>query len=249
MKRFLLTLILNVGFYTLFLVGSLVLIPTLTFVMILQAPFISHRLAMRRFRNLIKFYGRVVVKFSYPWVKINYEDCSVGGHTPCIYILNHRSTMDTFLVSFLPGEVVQVVNTWPFRFPVLGRLARCAGYLSIHEMSVETFYEKGGKLLSEGASLVVFPEGTRSQTRVMGSFHSTAFRLALRCGVPLVPVCLSGAEMVIKKGSLKLSHGEVKIHLMESMKPEEFQGMNSFKLKTRVQEIMAEELIQMEVCA
>ena len=249
MKGLLSTLILNIGFYSLFLAGSSVLIPALGLVMLLQAPFIPHRIAMRRFRNLIKVYGRVVTRIPYPLVKMEYKDCSDAKHTPCIYIFNHRSSLDPFLVAFLPGEIVQVVNTWPFRLPVLGIFARFAGYLSIREMAVETFYEKAEKLLSQGVSLAVFPEGTRSTTQAMGTFHSTAFRLALRCGVPLVPVCLSGTEIVMGKGSLKLSPGRVGIHRMESLQPEEFQGMSPFKLKNRVQEIIAEELSRMEVCA
>ena len=249
MKDFFSTLILNVGFYFLFLVSSAVLIPVLGLIVVVQAPFIPHRIAMQRFRNLIKVYGRVVIRIPYPLVKMKYKDCSGAEHTPCIYVFNHRSSLDAFLVAFLPGEIVQVVNTWPFRLPVLGIFARFAGYLSIRGMTVETFYEKGGKLLSQGVSLAVFPEGTRSTTRAMGPFHSTAFRLALRCGVPLVPVCLSGTEIVMGKGSLKLSPGQVGIHRMNSLPPEEFQNMSPFKLKNRVQEIIAEELSRMEACA
>ena len=248
MKGFFSTLILNIGFYFLFLLGSAVLIPVLGLIMVLQAPFIPHRIAMQRFRNLIKVYGRVVTRLPYPLVQMEYKDFSDTEHVPCIYIFNHRSSLDPFLAAFLPGEIVQVVNTWPFRLPVLGILARCAGYLSIREMPVETFYEKGEKLLSQGVSLAVFPEGTRSTTRVMGPFHSTAFRLALRCRVPLVPVCLSGTERVMGKGSLKLSPGRVGIHRMGSLQPEEFLNMSPFKLKNHVQEIIAEELSKMEGC-
>ena len=48
-----------------------------------------------------------------------------------IFVCNHRAASDAFLMCVLPVEAVQVVNTWPFHLPVLGRFARMAGYLNI----------------------------------------------------------------------------------------------------------------------
>jgi 1-acyl-sn-glycerol-3-phosphate acyltransferase len=98
-------------------------------------------------------------------------------------------------------------------------------------------------------SLAVFPEGTRSTTRAMGPFHGAAFRLAMQCSVPLVPVCLTGTEKTPPKGTLKLSPSHIKIHRMEPLTPEEFQGMTPFKLKNLVRGIIAEETARMEACA
>lgn len=249
MKEVLSTLILNVGFYFLFLAVSATVIPAFVLIMVVQAPFMSHRSAMRRFRNLIKVYGRVVMLLPYPFVKIEYRDCAASEHTPCVYICNHRSSSDPFLMAFLPGEIVQVVNKWPFRLPVLGRFARWAGYVSIREMSAEAFFERGKELLSQGVSLAVFPEGTRSMSGVMGPFHGAGFRLAMQCGVPLVPVCLTGTEKTPRKGTLKLLPSHIKIHRLDPVRPEEFQGMGAFKLKSMVHGIIAAETARMEACA
>ncbi len=249
MRRFWSTLVLNISFYTLFLAGSLVVIPTLTLVMVVQAPFMSHRAAMCRFRQYIKVYGRIVIGFARPLVKVDYEAEADTKPSPCIYICNHRSASDPFLMAFLPNEFVQVVNTWPFRLPVLGRFARWAGYLSIREMPAEAFFKRGGELIGQGISLVVFPEGTRSASRKMGPFHGAAFRLAQQCRTPLVPVCLTGNESIPRKGSLKLSPGRIRIRQLRALQPEAFEGMSPFALKKRVHGIIAEETARMEGCA
>lgn len=240
------TLLLNISFYLLFIIGSAVLIPVLTLLLTVQAPLISRRAAMRRFRNYIKIYGRAVMVFAYPFVKIDYENLAGKRPSPCIYICNHRSASDPFLMAFLPNEIVQVVNTWPFRLPVLGIFARWAGYLSIREMPSETFFEKSAGLLKEGVSLAVFPEGTRSASGVMGPFHGAAFRLAQRCGIPLVPVCITGNEYIPRKGSLKLLPGRIRIHQMEPLVPTDFGKMTPFALKKRVHDIIAGETARME---
>ena len=94
--------------------------------------------------------------------------------------------------------------------------------------------------------MVMFPEGTRSASRTMGQFHGAAFRLALQCGAPLVPVCLTGNENIPRKGSLKLVPGHIRVRRLDPPRPEEVLGMTPFKLKNRVRAIIAEETARME---
>jgi 1-acyl-sn-glycerol-3-phosphate acyltransferase len=238
--------VLSIGFHLLFLLVSAVVIPSLFVVMVVQAPFISRREALRRFRNLIKTYGRLVLRLPYPFVKVSYQDHAGTPHVPCIYICNHRSASDPFLMSLLPGEIVQVVNKWPFRLPVLGNLAKLAGYLSIREMAVESFYEKAANLLGQGVSLAVFPEGTRSASEAMGPFHGAAFRLALQCRVPIVPVCLTGNERIPCKGSFRIYPGHIRIRKLAALETDVYGEMSPFRLKRYVRAIIEQETIRME---
>ena len=151
------------------------------------------RRVMKRFRRSISWYGRVMTSVPFPFIRLRYEDCSGGGADRAyIFVCNHRAASDAFLMCVLPHEAVQVVNTWPFHIPVLGRFARMAGYLNIKKMTPELFYEKAEALLAEGVSIIFFPEGTRSGNREIGAFHGTAFRLALRSKAPIVPLMHRG---------------------------------------------------------
>ena len=71
----------------------------------------------------------------------------------------------------------------------------------------------------------------------------------MQCGVPLVPVCLTGTEKTPRKGTLKLLPSHIKIRRLEPLRPEEFQGMGPFKLKSMVHDIIAAETARMEACA
>jgi len=240
------TFFLNLIFHPLFLIVSAVVIPVLALAVTVQAPFISHRAAMRKFRLLIKTYGRVTMSLPYPFVKFRYEDASGEQTGACIYVCNHRSAADPFMMALLPLELVQVVNDWPFRLPVLGVFARWAGYLSVKEMPIEEFLERGKQLLEEGCCIVAFPEGTRSVDRTMGQFHGATFRLAQLTGAPIVPVCLSGSERCPPKGTLALQPGQVRVRRLPMLAHDEYRELSPFQLKNLVRDRIAAGLEQME---
>ncbi len=239
-------LLLNLTYPPLFLLAFVLVPPLLTLYLLVQAPFISHRAAMRKFRNLIKVYGRIMLGLLWPWVKIVYEDHG-GEPTPgCIYVCNHRSSSDPFMMAFPPGETIQVPNAWPFRLPFLGWMARRAGYLSVREMEVADFYRRGKEYLDDNINLATFPEGTRSTTGEMGPFHSTVFRLALRAQAPIVPICLSGTGTFMPKGSLILSPCTIRVRRLPQIAYDDYKDMSPFQLKNHVHDVIDAELKRME---
>ena len=168
------------------------------------------------------------------------------GSGPYIFVCNHRSATDPFLMACLPYEFIQVVNIWPFRLPVLGIYARWAGYLSINEMPFKQFSKQAVKLLKEGVSIVVFPEGTRSGGKSMGQFHGSLFRVALEAKCPIVPVCISGNENIPPRGSFLLRPGKIKIHKLQALKWKEYKDFKPFKLKNMVRNIISKEVDVMD---
>jgi 1-acyl-sn-glycerol-3-phosphate acyltransferase len=163
-----------------------------------------------------------------------------------LFVSNHRSFSDGFLMALLPEHGVQIVNLWPFRIPILGFFARGAGYLSIREMPFDEFVQRAGKLLEEGASIACFPEGTRSGSRRMGPFHGSVFRLALQSKTPIVPLCISGNESIPARGSLVLHPGIITVQRLQPIHPEQHQDLSAFQFKTKVRATMARELAAMD---
>ncbi len=202
---------------------------------------------MRRVRRAISFYGRLVFLCARPFVRVEYRDLDPKAPpAPFIFICNHRSASDPFLMACLPYEGVQIVNLWPFRLPIYGRFARIAGYLSVHELSFEQFRERIGQLLREGASVVSFPEGTRSGGREMGAFTSSIFRAALQTRARIVPLAISGNEKIPPKGSLILHPGLVKVHKLPAVEYDTYKDMPVFKLKNHVRQLLYEHLSKIE---
>lgn len=239
--------LLSAYFFVLFLAVSAVVIPLLILLVAVWQPFHTRRSTMKRVRRAISLYGRVVTLLPFPMIRVRYEDhVEDDPEGPFIIVSNHRSASDAFLMCVLPLEAVQVVNTWPFRIPVLGLFAKAAGYLNVRTMPHDEFFRKAGKLIQEGVSLIFFPEGTRSGRREMGNFHGSAFRLALQEKVPIVPLCLSGNENIPRKGTLVLRPGTIRVRRLPAVRWEEFKDMTPFVLKNHVREIIRKELVSME---
>ncbi len=235
---------LNISFYLLFIIFSIVWIPLLSVMIALSRPFSTHRDTMRRFRHAISWYGTIIIRvLPFPLIRVLYEDHAPNGPPgPYIFVCNHRASSDPFLIACLPYEFVQVVKDWPFRLPVLGWYARWAGYLSIMDMPFAEFFQRSVVLLEEGASIVAFPEGTRSGSRQMGQFHGSIFRVALKTRRPIVPVCISGNQNIPSRGSLVLHPGTIRVQKLRALQWEEYKDMSPFKLKNLTRDIIASQL-------
>jgi 1-acyl-sn-glycerol-3-phosphate acyltransferase len=240
--------LLNIYFYTLFIIVSATVIPLLTlYVGCAALLFPSRRSTMKRFRRAINWYGMAVIACPYPFVKLRYEHQAAGDPAePYIFVCNHRSASDAYLMGILPQELVQIVNVWPFRIPVLGIYAKMAGYLNIRMMPPEEFMRSANGLLKEGVSIVFFPEGTRSPNLKMGSFHGSAFRLALESKASIVPLCISGSENTPPKGSPLLRPGVIRIRRLPAVTWDQYKDLTAFALKNRVWKILDRELASME---
>jgi 1-acyl-sn-glycerol-3-phosphate acyltransferase len=194
----------------------------------------SQRIAQKTLRFLIVCYGRIIIYgFARILIKTKFIDSSKGDivSDPCVYVANHRSASDAFLMGVLPGEFVQIVNLWPFKIPILGLCAHLAGYLSVRGMPFEDFSKECKQLFDQNVSIIGFPEGTRSSSKKMGQFHSTLFRVAKENKLKIVPLILLGNEDKPLKGSLKLNPGNVEIHRLSSIAYDEYKDFSSFELK------------------
>jgi 1-acyl-sn-glycerol-3-phosphate acyltransferase len=225
-------------FYFLCVVFSLLFIPLMSLGVSMTDLFLGHRRAMKRFRRAISHYGWVIIHIlPLGLIRLSYKDLETGdSRPPFIFVANHRSASDPFLMACLPYECIQVVNAWPFKLPVFGNFASWAGYLNVRRLPFDEFKKRAVKLLSRGVSIIVFPEGTRSGSKIMGQFHGAIFRVALETGAPIVPICLMGNERTPAKGSFIMEPALIRVHRLAALRKEEYQLLSPFKLKNLVRE-------------
>lgn len=133
-----------------------------------------------------------------------------------IFSGNHISNIDIpVMIGRLPVSVRFLAKAELFRVPVLGGAMR-----AIH--MVETDREAGpmahreinqqiGRVVAEGLSLVIYPEGTRSKDAEMMPFKKGAFRIAIDNAMPMVPVTISGSERVWKPAEKLIFGGSVRL--------------------------------------
>lgn len=135
-----------------------------------------------------------------------------SGH-PLIFVANHSGLHDILsLAAYLPIQFRWVAKKSLFKVPFMGWHMRRSGYIPIDRENPREAARsiiQAAKEIRSGISAIAFPEGTRSRTGDLGKFHSGAFALALRTGVPLIPVSLEGSYRVIRPKTLKVNPGVI----------------------------------------
>lgn len=123
-----------------------------------------------------------------------------------VFVANHVSLFDVWLIyGWLPVVFKWIMKQELRKVPFVGTGCYAAGHIFIdrrHPRSAMESLERAKKILTDGVSLVVFPEGTRSKNGEVQSFKRGAFQVAFELGLPVVPISLSGMYNVVPKGSL-----------------------------------------------
>lgn len=234
-------------FYPVLAIYSVLAVVVLTLYMVVTAPFFSHVKNMHRFRRLISLYGSVIIHvLARPIGPVIYKAAPRDTKTAKIFVSNHTSASDPFLMACLPEVAIQVVNVWPFKLPIWGAFARWSGYLNVRRMMPDAFLEACLRLLRDGTSIIAFPEGTRAGEKPMGQFHSSIFRVALAAKVPIVPICITGNARTPARGSLILEPTTVRVHCLPEVTWETYQSMTPFQLKNVVRDLIQQELERMK---
>jgi len=134
-----------------------------------------------------------------------------------IYIPNHLSVFDIFaLLVCLPVDFKFIFKEELMRVPILGWAMRRAGYISISRSSpakARRSVKQAVHMVKNGASLVIFAEGTRSKDGHLQPLKKGAFQLAISSGSSIVPVAIKGSNKVMPKGAFKLKKGFITIQL------------------------------------
>ena len=132
-----------------------------------------------------------------------------------IFVANHQGFFDIFALSgYLPVQIRWVAKANLFRIPFVGWSMKAAGYISVDRSNKKKAYQSfmaTVEKIKQGNSVVVFPEGTRSKDGTIGPFKKGSHLLAVRAKVPMVPLTLIGAGNIIKKNSIFIKPGPIRI--------------------------------------
>lgn len=116
---------------------------------------------------------------------------------PVVYAGNHMSLLETFMLTCLTqpvGEASFVVKESLLKYPLFGPILRSGQPISVTRrdprQDLATVLRQGRDLLESGRSIIIFPQATRSLEFSSQAFNSLGARLAVRSGVPLVPVAV-----------------------------------------------------------
>ena len=131
---------------------------------------------------------------------------------PAVIVSNHQSHLDLMAIMMLTPNLVILTKNWVWHNPFYGLIIRYADFLPVSEG--EEMMPKLEALVGKGYSIMVFPEGTRSEDCRIQRFHRGAFFMAEQMGLPIVPVFIDGFGKVLPKKSFHLHPGTMSLEVM-----------------------------------
>ena len=169
----------------------------------------------------------------------------IRPNTTYIFVSNHQSIYDIPVIfASLPYQLRIIAKESLARFPVLGWHLRRGGHLLVDRRHPDRggILRRWRALVSEGLSLIIFAEGTRSWDGRVGRFKAGSFLLAIEAGLPIVPLAIVGTRAVMPKGRLRTEPAEVTLIVHDPIQPPAIQVptvRDARRLAERAHEIVA----------
>ncbi len=153
-------------------------------------------------------WGRGVLKINSLWTpSVRYPE-RVLRDRPLVVIANHQGMGDIMMMYCLDLHFKWISKRNNFFVPFMGWFMFHAAYIPVKrgdKASVQACMEKARSWLTNGVSVLFFPEGTRSKDGEIQPFKPGAFKLALETGCDLLPVAISGTTDALPKHSWRFS--------------------------------------------
>lgn len=161
---------------------------------------------------------------------------------PVVYVANHQSYLDIYTLFALWRPFKFISKTSNFLIPIVGWSMYLTGHIGLKRMDRRSQLDclkTCGEMLQRGASVLFFPEGTRSDTGEMGDFKKGAFSVAKKAKVSVVPITLVGTGALMPNGKEGvLRPGKVKMIVHPSIQPDK----DADEMCKEAQEVIASSL-------
>jgi 1-acyl-sn-glycerol-3-phosphate acyltransferase len=162
-----------------------------------------------------RLWGRIGLAISNTPVELYGTEHLPDG--PCILMSNHQSNFDILsLIAAIPRRIYWIAKKELFEIPIFGSSIRRGGYIPLDRSDGRNALksmDNAAAIIRQGKSVVMFPEGTRSCDGQLLPFKRGGFMLAVRAGVPVVPVTINGSGKVNPGGLIKLYSGRITLTL------------------------------------
>jgi 1-acyl-sn-glycerol-3-phosphate acyltransferase len=141
----------------------------------------------------------------------------------CLFVANHTSSADApAVVGAIPRRIAILLKESLFRWPIVGQAFQLADFIPVNrrerDAAIDSL-EKAVEALRAGQSFLIYPEGTRSPDGRLQEFKKGAAVMAVKAGVPIVPMACSGAHRVMEKRSLVIHPGEILVEFLPPIDP------------------------------
>src|SRR5246127_681841 len=135
-----------------------------------------------------------------------------------IFAANHTSAADApAVVGAIPRRIAILLKRSLFGYPIVGQAFHLAQFIPVDRAdrdSAIVSLEKATEAIKSGQSFLIYPEGTRSPDGRLQEFKKGTAVMAIKAGVPLVPIACSNAHRIMRKRELKIYPGEILVEFL-----------------------------------
>ena len=148
---------------------------------------------------------------------------NIPADTPCVFVVNHRSYFDIpILLAALDAPHGILAKEELEKIPLLNRWMKLLGCVFVKRDDIRASVKAlndATAIVESGRSFVIFPEGTRykGEEGGAGEFKAGAFRIAIKTGVPVVPVAISGARGLFEGHGLRATPGDIRVRILPAI--------------------------------
>ena len=193
--------------------------------------------------NFIRFWARTILRISGIKVEIVGLD-NVNPKIPTVYLANHGSLFDILAaVVAIPGTARFIAKKELFRIPFFAQGMKLAGMIKIdrgNSAKARATINEAIGIMKKEVSVIIFPEGTRSREGNIKPFKKGGVILAINGKFQISPMAISGSFHIMKKNSLHLRKGQIKVHFIEPISTENYQIADRNILNDKVHDIIVE---------
>jgi 1-acyl-sn-glycerol-3-phosphate acyltransferase len=164
-----------------------------------------------------------------------------------VFISNHLSFLDTPVVlANIPVQFRFLAKRGLFQVPFLGQHLSRAGHIPVPRedprAAVRTMQLAAETIQRKKISLLIFPEGGRSHDGELQPFKEGGAYIAIRAGVPVVPIAINGTRELLPWGSGVVLSGNVSLRILKPIETTDLSLKDRARLTERVRTLIAQEL-------
>lgn len=183
------------------------------------------RMSARQIKSVPRWWSRTIAWCSGVEVRVEGLE-NLELDRPYIFAANHQSQFDIFaLDGFLMVDFRWMAKKELFRIPIVGTAMHRAGSIPVDRsrgrQAMQSLIEAAGRIAA-GTSVVIFPEGTRTRDGNLQPFKSGAMYLAIKSGVDIVPMAITGGFEIMPKGSWRVKPGLMVIKIGQPVSSKDY---------------------------
>ncbi|WP_296324032.1 HAD-IB family hydrolase [Winogradskyella sp.] len=170
---------------------------------------------------------------------------NLENHRPAVFCFNHQSSADFFIILKLLRHDITGVAKKELEYSPIGPVFKALGAIFIDRSNKEKAIKslaKAAEVLKGGTSVAIAPEGTRSGSKTLGKFKKGAFHLAMKAGVPIVPIVIKNAYMAMPKGSSVFKPTHIEVSVLDPVDTSEWKAKHIDSYIENVRDMFQKEL-------